>query len=47
MISVDGDMGDDKLVELMFIVEKRRKISGLTELIKSLDNTAVYSVSVV
>ncbi len=47
VISVDGDMGDDKLVELMFIVEKRRKISGLTELIKSLDNTAVYSVSVV
>jgi len=45
VISVDGDMGEDKPVELMFIVEKRRNIPRLIELIKVLDQTAIYSVS--
>ena len=45
VISVDGDMGDDKPIELMFIVEKRRNVPGLIKLIKVLDQTAVYSVS--
>ena len=45
VISVDGDMGDNKLVELMFIVEKRRNIPRLIKLIKDYDKTAVYSVS--
>ena len=45
VISVDGDMGDDKPVELMFIVEKRRNIPRLIKSIKAHDKTAVYSVS--
>jgi len=45
VISVDGDMGDDKLVEMMFIVEKRRNVPGLIKLIKALDQSAIYSVS--
>ncbi|MFT6824754.1 MAG: hypothetical protein ACJA1Q_002563 [Pseudohongiellaceae bacterium] len=45
VISVDGDMGEDKLVELMFIIEKRRNIPRLITLIKALDPSAMYSVS--
>ena len=40
-----GDMGDDKPIELLFIIEKRRKVPGLIRLIKELDHTAIYSVS--
>ena len=45
VISVDGDMGDDKLVEMMFIVDKRRNVPELIKLIKALDQSAIYSVS--
>ena len=45
VISVDGDMGENKFVELMFIVEKRRNVPGLIKLIKELDQSAVYTVS--
>lgn len=45
VISVDGDIGNDKLIELMFIIEKRRNIPKLINLIKVLDPAAVYSVS--
>lgn len=45
VISFDGDMGTDKLVELLFIVEKRRNVPALIKLIKELDASAVYSVS--
>ncbi|MFT6387552.1 MAG: hypothetical protein ACJAUP_000924 [Cellvibrionaceae bacterium] len=45
IISFDGDMGDDKLIELLFIIEKRRNVPGLIKLIKELDPSAVYSVS--
>jgi len=45
VISCDGDMGNDKLVELLFIVEKRRNVPNLIKLIKELDSSAVYSVS--
>jgi len=45
VISFDGDMGQDKAVELLFIVEKRRNIPSLIRLIRELDQTAVYSVS--
>ncbi|GEM_PF-2220693 len=38
-------MGDNKLIELMFIIEKRRNVPNIIKLIKELDNTAVYSVS--
>ncbi len=45
VVSLDGDMGEDKLVELSFVVEKRRNVPKLIRLIKELDQTAVYSVS--
>lgn len=45
VVSFDGDMGKDHLVELLFIIEKRRKVPALIKLIKDLDSTAVYSVS--
>lgn len=45
VISFDGDMGKDRPVELLFIIEKRRKTPALINLIKELDETAVYSIS--
>lgn len=45
VVSFDGDMGDDKLIELLFIIEKRRSVPGLIKLIKELDPSAIYSVS--
>lgn len=43
--SFDGDMGKDRPVELLFIIEKRRKVPELIKLIQALDHTAMYSVS--
>ena len=43
--SFDGDMGEANPVELLLIVEKRRNVPSLIELIKELDKTAVYSIS--
>jgi len=43
--SFDGDMGEDNPVELLLIIDKRRKVPSLIRLIKELDQTAVYSVS--
>ena len=45
VVSFDGDMGKAHLVELLFIIEKRRNVPSLIRLIKELDQTAVYSVS--
>ena len=45
VVSFDGDMGGDKPVELLLIIEKRRNVPSLIRLIKELDQTAVYSVS--
>lgn len=45
VVSFDGDMGEGHPVELLLIIEKRRKIPALIQLIKDLDPTAVYSVS--
>ena len=45
VVSFDGNMGEEKLVELLFIIEKRRNVPSLIRLIKELDKTAVYSVS--
>jgi len=45
VVSFDGDMGEEKAVELLLIIEKRRKVPALIRLIKTLDPTAVYSVS--
>lgn len=45
VVSFDGDMGEAYPVELLFIIEKRRNVSSLIQLIKNLDPTAVYSVS--
>jgi len=45
VVSFDGDMGDAYPVELLLIIEKRRKIPALIQLIKDLDQTAVYSIS--
>jgi uncharacterized protein YebE (UPF0316 family) len=45
VVSVDGDMGEEKPVEVLFIVEKRRYIPKLIELINLLDKNAVYTVS--
>ncbi len=43
--SFDGDMGEPHPVELLLIVEKRRNVASLIQLIKKLDQTAVYSIS--
>jgi uncharacterized protein YebE (UPF0316 family) len=45
VVSFDGDMGEAHPVELLLIIEKRRNVSSLIQLIKELDKTAVYSVS--
>ena len=45
VVSFDGDMGESHPVELLLIVEKRRKIPALIQLIKKLDQSAVYTVS--
>lgn len=45
VVSVDGDMGEDKPVEVLFIVERRRNIPKLIRLINVLDQKAVYTVS--
>ena len=45
VVSFDGDMGEAHPVELLLIIEKRRKVPSLIRLIKDLDPTAVYSVS--
>ena len=45
VVSLDGDMGKEKLIEVLFIIEKRRNIPSLIRLIKELDQTAVYSIS--
>lgn len=45
VVSFDGDMGASHPVELLLIIEKRRDVPTLIQLIKDLDRTAVYSVS--
>lgn len=45
VVSFDGDMGETHPVELLLIIEKRRNVSSLIQLIKELDQSAVYSVS--
>ena len=45
VVSFDGDMGEGNPVELLLIIEKRRNVPALIQLIKELDQTAVYSVS--
>lgn len=45
VVSFDGDMGETHPVELLLIVEKRRKTPALIQLIKKLDQSAVYTVS--
>ena len=45
VVSFDGDMGEANPVELLLIVEKRRNVPSLIQLIKELDQTAVYSIS--
>jgi uncharacterized protein YebE (UPF0316 family) len=45
VVSFDGDMGETHPVELLLIIETRRKVPSLIKLIKDLDSTAVYSVS--
>jgi len=43
--SFDGDMGEAHPIELLFITEKRRNVPSIIQLIKVLDQTAIYSVS--
>ena len=45
VVSFDGDMGETHPVELLLIIEKRRNVSSLIQLIKELDPSAVYSIS--
>jgi uncharacterized protein YebE (UPF0316 family) len=45
VISFDGDFGRDEPVELLLIIEKRRKIHELIKLLGKLDRFAEYSVS--
>ncbi len=44
-MSFDGDFGRDEPVELLLIIEKRRKIHELIKLLGVLDQTAEYSIS--
>ncbi len=45
VVSFDGDMGRESPVELLLIIEKRRNVPSLIQMIKALDHTAIYSVS--
>ncbi|QSZ41913.1 DUF2179 domain-containing protein [Sulfurimonas aquatica] len=45
VVAFDGDMGETHPVELLLIIEKRRNVPALIELIKELDKSAVYSIS--
>jgi len=44
-ISLDGNMGEGKPVEIVFVIEKRRRVPQLIELIKQSDPDAIYSVA--
>jgi uncharacterized protein YebE (UPF0316 family) len=44
VVLIDGDMGNDKPVEVLFIIKKRRNVPTLILLIKALYKTAVYPV---
>ena len=43
--SFEGSMGNNQPIELLFIIEKRRKVSTLINLINKLDQTAIYSIT--
>ncbi|MFT6877659.1 MAG: hypothetical protein ACI9XK_003157 [Granulosicoccus sp.] len=45
VVSFDDDMSDAIPVELLLIIEKRGKIPSLIQLIRELDQTAVFSIS--
>ncbi|EDN69914.1 conserved hypothetical protein [Beggiatoa sp. PS] len=45
VVSFDGDMGKTYPVELLLIIEKRRNVSSLIQLINEFDPSAVYSIS--
>ncbi|MCL4105682.1 UNVERIFIED_CONTAM: hypothetical protein GTU68_023749 [Idotea baltica] len=45
VVSFDGNMGESSPVELLLIIEKRRNVPSLIQLIKELDQTAIYSVA--
>lgn len=45
VVSFDGKMGENNPIELLLIIEKRRKVPSLVSLIRKLDKDAVYSVS--
>ncbi len=45
VVAIDGDMGAERQVEVLFIVEKRRNIPNLIKLINELDQNAVYTIS--
>ncbi len=45
VISIDGDMGNENPIEVMFIIEKRKKVPEVIKSIKQLDPEAIYSVS--
>ena len=44
-ISIDGNMGVDKSVEVLFVIEKRRRVPQLIQLIKQSDPDTIYSVA--
>jgi uncharacterized protein YebE (UPF0316 family) len=44
-ISIDGDLGDDKPIEVIFIIAKRRLVPEIIDKIKNYDPGAIYSVS--
>lgn len=45
VVSVEGNLEENKPVEVLFIIEKRRYIPQLIKLIKEVDKNALYSVS--
>lgn len=44
-ITLDGNMGEDKPVEIIFVIEKRRRVPGLIKLINETDPSTIYSVA--
>lgn len=44
-ISIDGDMGEGKDVEVIFIIEKRKKVPRIINAINAFDPGAIYSIS--
>ncbi len=44
-ITIDGNMGEGKPVEVLFVIEKRKRMPQLIKLIRETDPNTIYSVA--